>query len=506
MPAKRPIIEEALPLVKPASKAGRFAGSDARGLVGRTLEGKYKIKAVLGEGGMGTVYEGVHVALGRAVAIKVLHPNQARKPEAVQRLYQEARSAGSIGHPNICEVYDVGRFDDGSPFLVMEKLEGETLAERVSSEGALPFDVVVDVMGQVLSGLVAAHTKGIVHRDIKPENIFVALTDEGVCCKLFDFGIAKQQFGERGEALTGSGSMVGTPSYMSPEQFADSSSVDHDADLWSFAVVAYYCLVGKRPFTGIDLVGLCANIMEGSFAPPSDVDPEVTPELDAWFARAFRATKTERFASAEEMRAAFIAALGDRGTAEPHAEEIAKTPEATASDAKRERAAGGSYSRSGVSRSGIGTRVSLASDQDNGPSGRSMTGTSATVSGAPRSVPRAFGPKAAVAATIGVIGVLAALAMRAPASPVAASNAPSPTVSSVPSPLPHPSALPQAAASVTSVDAPAASSATANAVAAPPPTAASPRAGSNAPRKSPPDDSSTRKPAGSQKLDYDHGF
>lgn len=472
-----------------------------------TVTGNLRLVRRIGAGAMGSVWLAEHLTLGTNVAVKFIGDASMIGDEVtLSRFMQEAALVAKLKSPYIVQVLDRAATQLGVPYIVMELVDGELLGRHLARRGSASLEVTRRVVDHVGRALTKAHALGIVHRDIKPENIFVALTDEGVCCKLFDFGIAKQQFGERGEALTGSGSMVGTPNYMSPEQFADSSSVDHDADLWSFAVVAYYCLVGKRPFTGIDLVGLCANILRGSFAPPSDVDPEVTPELDAWFARAFRVTKTERFASAEEMRAAFIAALGDRGTAEPHAEEVAKTPEATASDAKRERAAAGSDSRSGVSRSGMSTRISLAADQDNGPSGRSMTGTSATVSGAPRSGPRAFGPKAAVAATIGVIAVLAALAMRAPASPVAASSAPSLTVSSVPSPLPHPSALPQAAASVTSVDAPAASSATANAVAAPPPTAASPRAVSNAPRKSPPADSSTRKPAGSHKLDYDHGF
>src|SRR5439155_17041779 len=143
-----------------------------RQLTGKTIGGKYLVRAVLGEGGMGTVYEAEDLAIGRSVAVKVLHPTQARKKVAVKRFHQEARAAGAIGHPNICEVYDLGTLDDGSPYLVMEKLVGETLADRIASEGGLPFDDVIDVLTQVVSGLVAAHEKGIVHRDIKPENIF----------------------------------------------------------------------------------------------------------------------------------------------------------------------------------------------------------------------------------------------------------------------------------------------------------------------------------------------
>ena len=123
---------------------------------------------------MGTVYEASNLTIGRAVAVKVLHPQQMRRQEAIKRFHHEARAAGAIGHPNICEVYDLGTLDDGRPYLVMEKLVGKTLADRIKEDGGLPLAEVADVLTQVLSGLVAAHAKGILHRDIKPENIFLA--------------------------------------------------------------------------------------------------------------------------------------------------------------------------------------------------------------------------------------------------------------------------------------------------------------------------------------------
>src|SRR5579863_8844535 len=141
---------------------------------------------------MGTVFEAEHLMIGRTVAVKVLHPNQARKKNAVRRFHQEARAAGAIGHPNICEVYDLGTLDDESPYLVMERLVGETLADRIAAEGGLPFDDVIEILVQVLSGLVSAHEKGIIHRDIKPEKVF--LTRRVGCppiCKLLDFGVSK---------------------------------------------------------------------------------------------------------------------------------------------------------------------------------------------------------------------------------------------------------------------------------------------------------------------------
>ncbi len=316
VPKRAVDVEKPLPLVKPAVKAvaastaatkGRFGGVDARGLVGRTLEGKYKIKSILGEGGMGTVYEGGHVALGRAVAIKVLHPNQARKPEAVQRLYQEARSAGSIGHPNICEVYDVGRFDDGSPYLVMEKLEGETLAERIGSDGALPFDVVVDVMSQVLSGLVAAHAKGIVHRDIKPENVFLTRrVGLPPIVKILDFGVSKilhNEEQEQGLDLTRTGMVMGTPYYLSPEQARGERTLDHRVDIWACGIMLYECLAGRRPFIAPNYNALLVQILQATPRSIREVRPATPSGFDGVLKRALEREREKRYKSAADFQA-----------------------------------------------------------------------------------------------------------------------------------------------------------------------------------------------------------
>ena len=207
---------------------------------------------------MGTVYEAEHLGLGRAVAVKVLNPSQAKKRVAVKRFQQEARAAGAIGHPNICEVYDLGLLDDGSPYLVMEKLIGTTLADRISREGGLPFDEIADVMIQVLSGLIAAHDKGIVHRDIKPENIFLA---RRVGCppivKILDFGVSKMmpqfQGGDEQLDLTRTGMVMGTPYYMSPEQARGERNLDGRVDVYACGVMMYEAIVGKRPFLGAEL-------------------------------------------------------------------------------------------------------------------------------------------------------------------------------------------------------------------------------------------------------------
>ena len=181
-PAVRPIV--------PAPPSSRRAAPLR--LIGQTIGGKYHVRSVLGEGGMGTVFEAEHLSLGLSVAVKILHATHATKKDAIKRFQQEARAAAAIGHPNICGVIDLGSLDDGSPYIVMERLIGETLADRIASEGGLPFEDVIDILVQVLSGLVAAHEQRIVHRDIKPENVF--LTTRVGCpplVKLLDFGVSK---------------------------------------------------------------------------------------------------------------------------------------------------------------------------------------------------------------------------------------------------------------------------------------------------------------------------
>jgi serine/threonine protein kinase len=276
------------------------------GLIGQTIGGRYRVRGVLGEGGMGTVYDAEHLGLSRQVAIKVLSPTQAKKRVAVKRFQQEARAAGAIGHPNICEVYDLGLLDDASPYLVMEKLVGQTLAERIGKEGGLPFDEVVDVIVQVLSGLVAAHEKGIVHRDIKPENIFLA---RRVGCppivKLLDFGVSKMmpefQTGEDALDLTRTGMVMGTPYYMSPEQARGERNLDGRVDVYACGVVMYEALAGKRPFLAPNYNALLLAIINTLPRPLRELRPKTPPELEAIIMKAMARNRNDRFASAKHF-------------------------------------------------------------------------------------------------------------------------------------------------------------------------------------------------------------
>ena len=274
-----------------------------RDLVGMEVGGKYRIKALLGQGGMGAVYEAEHVAIGRVVAVKVLHPKHAQQAEAVARLRHEARVAGNIGHPNICETYDLGRLDDGSPYLVMERLFGETLDQRIKRDGALPERDIIDVMLQVLSALGAAHDKGIIHRDMKPENVFLMrLAGSPPVAKLLDFGISKAIHENRDADLTMPGIVMGTPYYMAPEQARGDRGLDHRVDIWATGVILYEALSGRRPFVARNYNALLVQILTSKHRPLSEVRPGINPTLERIVDKALAKMREDRFQTAAEFR------------------------------------------------------------------------------------------------------------------------------------------------------------------------------------------------------------
>jgi eukaryotic-like serine/threonine-protein kinase len=272
------------------------------------IGGAYRVRALLGEGGMGAVYEAENVALGRTVALKILHPEQARQKDALKRFHREARSASSIGHPNICAVYDLGTLDDGTPYLVMERLVGETLANRIQDGGGLPFEDVIEIVTQVLSGLAAAHEKGIVHRDIKPENVFVAtLGGTPFLVKLLDFGLSKLIDPLRGENeenldLTRTGVVMGTPFYMSPEQAQGDRNLDARVDLYACGVVLYEAITGRRPFTAPNYNALIVQILSGNPRPARELRPALPQGFDEVLDRALARSRADRFQTAEEFQ------------------------------------------------------------------------------------------------------------------------------------------------------------------------------------------------------------
>ncbi|MBI4510124.1 MAG: protein kinase [Deltaproteobacteria bacterium] len=224
--------------------------SDTASLIhaGALLMGKYRLERLLGQGGMGSVFLAENKDIGRKVAIKVLHANFATDAGLLARFRQEARAAAAIGHPGIVDVLDMGTLDDGAAFIVMERLEGETLGERLTQVGRLPMGSVQAIVGQVFDALAAAHEKGIIHRDLKPDNIFLVERPVAMA-KLLDFGISKLQ-GTEDLSLTRTGAVMGTPLYMSPEQARGAKDISASTDLYSMGAILYHALAGKPPFLG----------------------------------------------------------------------------------------------------------------------------------------------------------------------------------------------------------------------------------------------------------------
>ncbi|HZR57063.1 MAG TPA: protein kinase [Terriglobales bacterium] len=263
----------------------------------------YHIIDKLGVGGMGVVYEAEDTRLHRHVALKFLPEEFVKDPRVLERFRREARAASQLNHPNICTIHDIDD-NDGHPFIVMEKLDGESLKQRLRG-GALPLDEALDIAVQIASALMASHEKGVIHRDIKPANIF--LTKSGQV-KILDFGLAKvapeSSTGEAAfeDSLTALGVIPGTAVYMSPEQ-ARSEELDRRSDLFSFGVVLYEMVTGKKPFTGTNIVTTLHSVLNDKPLSPLISNPNLPPDLEAIIGKALEKDKTKRYWSADEMKA-----------------------------------------------------------------------------------------------------------------------------------------------------------------------------------------------------------
>jgi serine/threonine-protein kinase len=289
------------------------SGGSLRSLIGKVIADKYQIRSVLGSGGMGTVFEAQHTSIGRIVAIKILNP-EANNPVAVKRFQQEAWAAGSIGHPNLCEVSDLGALPDGSPYLVMERLYGETLSERLHRERRLPIGDAIDVALQMLAGLGVVHQRGIVHRDIKPDNVFLSSrTGFPTVTKLLDFGVSKVMPGgtvdewDEKSALTKTGVVMGTPYYVSPEQARALRDLDARTDLYSCGVVLYEALAGELPFEAPHFNALLLRIVRGNPVLPSTLRPEIPRALEQVILTAMALDRNARYPTAHDMARALEA-------------------------------------------------------------------------------------------------------------------------------------------------------------------------------------------------------
>ena len=261
---------------------------------------------------MGSVWVGRHLQLDVDVAIKFMAPQLASSPDLRVRFERDAKAAAKLKSPNAVQVYDYG-IEDGAPYIVMELLEGEDLDARLGYEGRLSLPATLSVLEQVGKALRRAHEIGLVHRDLKPANIFLTRQGGEQIVKVVDFGIAKSAEPIAGARATRTGALLGSPSYMSPEQVRSSSHVDHRTDLWSLGVIAFECVTGRVPFPGTELGEVIVDVCTAPIPLASEVAPDLGPEIDAFFHRALMRDPAHRFQSADELVEAFAAVSGARG-------------------------------------------------------------------------------------------------------------------------------------------------------------------------------------------------
>lgn len=274
---------------------------------GEILGGRYRLIRPLGQGGMGSVWKAEHLSLNAAVALKLIEGPAHPDASATERFLREARLAASLRSPHVVQILDQG-IDGVTPYIAMELLEGESLAERLDRVGCLSPAETARVIQHLARAMTRAHEAGIIHRDLKPENIFIVRNDDEELFKVFDFGIAKVE-APTGNA-TRTGSLLGTPSYMSPEQAEGASNLDQRTDIWALGVIAYRCLLGKLPFCEPTLPQLVLAICARPLPVPSQRGP-VPEGFDAWFARACARSRAERFESARRASAELSAVLGE---------------------------------------------------------------------------------------------------------------------------------------------------------------------------------------------------
>ncbi|WP_159397852.1 serine/threonine-protein kinase [Sorangium cellulosum] len=278
---------------------------------GIVIAGRYRVERELARGAMGSVWVGRHLQLDVDIAIKFMAPEYAASTELRARFEREARAAAMLKSAHAVHIYDYG-IEGGAPYIVMELLEGEDLSARLAREARLTLPATLNIVEQVGRALRRAHELGLVHRDLKPGNIFLALQDGEQTAKVVDFGIAKAVGPVMNVQATRPGALLGSPSYMSPEQVRSSSRVDHRSDLWSLGVIAYQCVTGQLPFPGGELGDVLVEICTAPIPLASQLLPGLGPEVDAFFQRALQRDPAQRFQSATELVEAFAALPGAR--------------------------------------------------------------------------------------------------------------------------------------------------------------------------------------------------
>jgi tRNA A-37 threonylcarbamoyl transferase component Bud32 len=269
-------------------------------MIGAVLGGSYEVVRMVGEGGMGRVYEARHQRLpSKRFAVKMLHPDLARQPEVVTRFQREAEASSVLSHPNVVDVYDVSSSGDGRPYIVAELLQGEELGNHLQRVGRMTVQAAAHVVRQICAALAAAHAAGIVHRDVKPENVF--LTGESAHVKVLDFGISK--LGDNKDGLTKTGTVMGTPDYMAPEQ-ARGDRVDARADIYAAGAILYRAVTGRKPFEGLEPMATLTAVLTQEPPRPTELRSELPLSLELVIQRAMAKNPGERFQSMAELDAA----------------------------------------------------------------------------------------------------------------------------------------------------------------------------------------------------------
>jgi serine/threonine protein kinase len=276
---------------------------------GEILGGRYRLIRPLAQGGMGSVWYAEHLALHAAVALKLIDTPAIPDPVSTERFLREARLAAALRSPHVVQILDHG-VDAGAPYIVMELLEGESLATRLERVGRLSAAETARMIQHVARAMTRAHEAGIIHRDLKPENIFIVRNDDEEIYKVFDFGIAKGEAPSLVGAATRTGSLLGTPSYMSPEQAEGVKALDQRTDIWALGVITYRCLLGRLPFAETTLPQLILAICARPLPIPSHQGP-VPDGFDAWFTRVCARSPADRFDSARKASIELSAVLGD---------------------------------------------------------------------------------------------------------------------------------------------------------------------------------------------------
>src|SRR3954471_7195160 len=281
---------------------------------GQILGGKYRIDRVLGAGGMGMVVAATHLQLDERIAIKFLLPEALANPEAVARFGREAKAAVKIRGEHVARVIDVGTFDNGAPYMVMEHLDGRDLAALIHERGALAPADAVDAVLQACEALAEAHALGIVHRDLKPANLFMVRRPDGTpSIKVLDFGISKLTAPGADHSMTKTSAVMGSPLYMSPEQMTASRGVDARTDIWALGVVLYELLTGRVPFRAETLPEVCGLILTAAPSPVRDFSPGVPEGLQSVVLRCLEKDRERRYSNVSQVAQA-LAPFGSRAT------------------------------------------------------------------------------------------------------------------------------------------------------------------------------------------------